>query len=147
MKTKKVFSITATLIMIVSLLAVFPAAAASQGQRRQSRPSNPQPLNSQHRPLLMCRLPCGTMASVKRTPSPPVDQEVRPDADHLSMIKDFQATERSGTSSQLRSFRTGIPAPIANFEGCATRITSTYSDDESTRPIPVVTWDPTTMLR
>ena len=122
MKTKKVFSITATLIMIVSLLAVFPAAAASQDATAAS-PSFKPPTPKFSAPAAFDVSPAlRDMASARRvSPSAPVaDQEVRPDRGPFATDQGFSGDGAAQvTSPQLKSqvSPASVSAPIANFEG------------------------------
>ena len=122
MKTRKVLSITATLIMIVSLLAVFPAAAAPQ-DTTPAMPSFKPPTPKFSMPAAFDVSPAlRDMASARRvSPSTPAaDKEVRPDRGPFATDQGFSGDGAAQvTSPQLKSQSSAatVSAPIANFEG------------------------------
>ncbi len=117
MKTKQVFTWFAALVLIVTLIGVIPAAAAPEKgpalpvfQAQSGNFSEPAAFDIS--PALR------NLASAKRTSSPPINEEVRPDRGPFVADNGFSGDGAlQGASSQLQAAALAIPAPIANFEG------------------------------
>jgi len=122
-KTKKVFSISATLIMIVSLLGVFPAAAAHQ-QSTAARPSFKPPTPKFTAPVAFDVSPTlsSLVAANPSNPGPGSDKivEIRPDRGPDVVDNGFSGDGAASAAASAKSSSTSalaISAPIANFEG------------------------------
>lgn len=118
MKTKKVLSITATLILIVSLLGVFPAAAASQ----ESTPAIPsfKPPTPKFSNAVAFDVSPALRDMKPRQPGAPQPQEikeVRPDRGADVSDGDFSGDGAIQQNTTSNSSSLGISAPLANFEG------------------------------
>ena len=123
MKTKKVFSISATLILIVTLLGVFPAAAAHQ-ESTAARPSFRPPTPKFSAPVAFDVSP--TLSNlVAANPSNPGAGsneivEVRPDRGPDVIDNGFAGDGAASAAASAKSSSASalaIAAPIANFEG------------------------------
>ena len=121
MKTKKVFSISATLIMVLSLLGIIPAAAAPLEAAaaiphfKAQTPKFTTPAAFDVSPSLR------DMALTHRTaPSAAGDKEIRPDRGPFVPDKGFSgdgALQTAGTQRKAETNAASISAPLANFEG------------------------------
>jgi len=122
-KTKKVFSISATLIMIVSLLGVFPAAAAHQ-QSTAARPSFKPPTPKFTAPVAFDVSPrlSSLVEANPSNPGPGSDKivEIRPDRGPDVVDNGFSGDGAASAAASAKSSSASalaISAPIANFEG------------------------------
>jgi hypothetical protein len=122
-KTKKVFSISATLILIVTLLGVFPAAAAHQ-QSTAARPSFKPPTPKFTAPVAFDVSPTlsSLVAANPPNPGPGSDKivEIRPDRGPDVIDNGFSGNGAASAAVSPRSSSASalaIAAPIANFEG------------------------------
>ncbi len=123
MKTKKVFSISATLILIVTLLGVFPAAAAHQ-QSTAARPSFKPPTPKFSAPAAFDVSPTlsSLVAANPSNPGPGSNEivEVRPDRGPQVSDNGFSgdgAASAATSSNSSSASALAIPGTIANFEG------------------------------
>ena len=120
MKTKKVFSWFATLILIVTLFGALPAAAAPEDSplpaiRAQSgKFSTPAAFDVS--PALR---DLAKNASAKKAPNPSADREIRPDRGPNVSDKGFSGDGAiQGAGTQLQSATSlAIPGTLQNFEG------------------------------
>ena len=116
MKTRKIFSISATLIIIVSLLAprAFPAAAAPEGTAAASSFKAPTPKFST--PAAFDLSPA--LRDIQFQPSgdtePEAEKEVRSDRGPISA---YQGYSKDRALQQNYEPTAAISAPLANFEG------------------------------
>ena len=124
MKTKKVLSITATFIMIASLLAVFPASAAPAKSPLQAfkapKPKFTESIAFDVSPALRdLARQASAQASAASSEDEPVD--IRPDRGPEVVDNGFSgdgaASQSLVASSAASLSAASISAPIANFEG------------------------------
>ncbi|HEU0296123.1 MAG TPA: hypothetical protein VFR47_25535 [Anaerolineales bacterium] len=118
MKTKNVLSISATLIMIFSLLGMFPAAAAPH-EVVSASPAFQSPTPKFSTPAAFDRSPALRDLKPKpaKAPQSQEEKEIRPDRGADGLDSGFSGDGAIQSSLPSKSTSLAISAPLANFEG------------------------------